>query len=1704
MNKEKAIPGYVISDILYEGNDTIIYRAINSRNKKPVIIKSLKEEAQGSLKAARLSRELETLQSIGIEGVSKLSEKPVNGAPPLLVMEDFGGISLSAFIRTTTIELHQFLVIAGKVADILSRLHAKGIMHKNISPDNIIINPSTGEIRLIDFGISAQLSHEHTGAHNPAVLEGSLPYMSPEQTGRMNRSVDYRTDLYSLGITFYQLLTGDLPFATDDAMELIHCHIAKKLPLVSTCKPGVPQVVCDIVSRLTAKIAGERYQSAVGLKLDLEHCLRSLTESGTIPYFTIGLHDVFSTFKIPENLYGREKEVARLQQSFENTALGGGGFLLINGSAGIGKTALVNEIHKPAIRKKGCFISGKFDQYNAAIPFHAFRHAFADLLKYLMGEPKEKLAQIKEALLQGLGLNASVLTGLVPEFEMIVGPQTAAHELNPAESQNRFFFTLRDFINIIATPAQPLIIFLDDLQWGDDASLRLISELMTRDMPHLFLIAACRNNELSEGHPTALMLNELRKSGKVEEVFLHVLTEENVTRLVADAVLATKEQAAPLAAIIYKRTGGNPFYLNEILKSIYREGLLNFDYAVGRWVWDIREITALNISDNAVQFMTGRLKELPPSCREILEWAACIGNHFKLSTLKKLTGHPASETATALWPALEAELVAPMSEDYRLVTEDFDFNVQYKFLHDRIRQAAYLLIPPDRLKLLNLTIGRLLLQTANKTERAEQLIELVRHYNEARSLLTDTAEIIELARLNLAAGRKAQMAVAYQSAVGYFKTGIELLGNNAWKEQYGLAFALYKGYAQNAYQTADAQTAEACIALLLHNAKTALEKVDVLSMQVRQYNTVGKAEEAIKAGVEGLRLLGYTLSEDPGALAVMKELLLAKWRLGSRKATALINLPPLRNPVIRAAARLLSDIAPSAFILGRDNLFGLAQIKIVNFSLRYGNCPESAYAYITFGTVLKEAFGDLAAAESFGRLGLGINKQLADVEYRCRVIAAYGVLTHHFNNHWNTTGDWFKKGLEAGHLSGDLFFLAYCAVNVAKWNPALTLSKSLSEQQTFLRVAQDTNYTDAVDVGIMNVQWTKAMMGLTTGLSSLNDDGFNEGLCLEQMTARKYSSGIGMYHIFKAELHLACEDYEKAYEAVRKSDEYVKSLTSLINLTRLCSAAFFACSGCLITGSALPKSELKKRMKKELHRMKKWAAHNPVNFQHLYFLMEAEWRQVTHHFTTAAASYEASIRLARENGWPADEAFANERAAKFYEFKKLKASLIYWSETIRLYKKCGASGKLSYLEKTYPEFLASATFAGAQRHGREQPEESSQGLDVDTIIKSSQAISGEIELKSLLQKMMHMMVINAGAESGLLLLEDGGRLYIQASTDGNEVATLQNIPLDETALLPRSVVNYVSNLKEAVVIDNASEEGEFTSDEYIVRQKPKSVLCSPIVFLHKLYGIIYLENNLSVGAFTQERLKTVSLLSSQMAISIQNAQLYASLEEKVQQRTVELRAEKKKSDDLLMNILPAEVAEELKQNGFAEAKQFEQATVLFTDFIDFTKISERLSAKELVAEVHRYFTAFDKIIEQTGLEKIKTIGDAYLAVAGLPQEDAYHARKAADAALQIVDFVRQQKAAGALFDIRVGLNSGPVIAGIVGAKKFAYDIWGDTVNTASRMETASEGSRINISKSTYKLLAGDYDCGYRGLINAKNKGMIDMYFLEGKKESIAQ
>ena len=745
--------GYQITDQLYAGSRTLVHRAVREIDQQPVIIKRLRNECPSFHELVQFRNQYTIAKNLDSPGIVKPYSLEPYGSGYALVMDDFGGVSLSQYVREQAsdrkpcgLAVGEFLAIALQLCDILHELHRQRVIHKDIKPANVLIHPETKQVKLIDFSIASLLPRETPEIQSPTILEGTLAYLSPEQTGRMNRGIDYRSDVYSLGVTFYELLTGQLPFLSTDPLELIHCHIAQQPTAVHHLNPEIPDVLSAIVNKLMAKNAEDRYQTTFGLKHDLIHCCEQW-QQGTLELFEIGQRDICDRFLIPEKLYGRESEVQRLLDAFERVSQGSAEVMLVAGWSGVGKTAVVNEVHKPlakgtghsTIRQRGYFIKGKFDQFQRNIPLLAFVQAFRDLVGQLLSESDAQLEQWKTNILAALGENAQVIIEVIPELERVIGSQPPAPELSGSAAQNRFDRLFQQFIQVFTTPAHPLVMFIDDLQWADAASLNLMRSLMGETNPcYLLFIEAYRDNEVTGAHPLILSLNEMQQSGTtVNTITLAPLAIASVNQLVADTLSCSLALALPLTTLIVDRTGGNPFFTTRFLKALYDDQLLTFNDNNNYWECDIVQVRALTLTDDVVAFMATQLQKLPTLTQTVLKLAACMGSRFDLTTLAIVAQKPQAEIAANLWKALQEGLVIPQSDVYKFFsnpseTDDLlpnfldNCSVTYRFLHDRVQQAAYSLIPDDQKQATHLQIGHLLLQGSSETQRQDRIFDIVR------------------------------------------------------------------------------------------------------------------------------------------------------------------------------------------------------------------------------------------------------------------------------------------------------------------------------------------------------------------------------------------------------------------------------------------------------------------------------------------------------------------------------------------------------------------------------------------------------------------------------------------------------------------------------------------------------------------------------------------------------------------------------------------------------------------------------------------------------------------------------------------------------------------------------------------------------------------------------------------------------------------
>jgi predicted ATPase/class 3 adenylate cyclase len=1701
------IPGYQIGERIHQSQRRSVYRAVRVADDHPVIIKTLDAEYPGRQEVAELRREFHLLTRLqSIESVVRVHALEAWGNGNVaLVLEPFGH-SLSEQIAAhgeRGLALESLFRIAVAIAQALARIHELDVVHKNIEPHSILVDGADG-VRLIDFSIASELSLERQSDALSRRLEGALRYMSPEQTGRMNRYLDYRSDFYSLGITLFELLTGELPFHAESALEWVHSHIGKAPPSPSEVDSRIPQPVSAIVLKLMAKNAEDRYQSSFGLIEDLGRCQRELAQTGTIAAFALGHRDVSRKFHVPQRLYGREPEQAALLALFERVAAGGTELCMVSGHSGVGKSALVNEIAKPLVRQRGYLIQGKFDQFQRSTPYSAVAVAFRSLVRQLMVEPVERRQAWRRKLLAAVAPNAQVLVDLIPELEQLVGVPPAVLELPPNEAQNRLQIAFLNFVRVIASE-EPLVIFLDDLQFSDASTLNLIHWLATaRELRHLLVIGAYRSNEVDIGHPLRLTLNEIQESRAVHALALLPLELAAVEQLVADALHTDAATCRPLAELLHERAQGNPFFLSEILRTLEQARAIAFVPEAGRWRWDMDAVQRSGLGSDVVAFVIANLRKLPAATQRVLQLAACIGNAFDLRTLSIIHERSMDETGEDLLPALQRHLVIPLNDDYKLVGKaggaaatDTGLNPSYRFQHDRVQQAAYALIDAEHKEAVHLSVGRLIQRHASDDERKERLIEIVGHLNECLRLITDPAERKALARLNLAAGIRAQRSSAYESALGYLRTGQELLPPDAWSSDIDLTMALATEYQQCAYLTARYDEAESWIEQMLGHARSNLEKAEILSMRTRQYATTGKMNESISAATTGLALLGMRLAANPDRAAIGREVAAVRRNLAGRKIAELIAAPPMSDRAHQVAMRLLMEIFPAAFLSGSGNLFPFLVLKSVNISLRYGNGPESAFAYAAYGMLLCGALDDPALGYEYGKLAVAMNDRLDDIALKSRVIYVYTMFVHHWNNHWSSMTPWFRRGIEAGYQSGDLLYLAYSAQDCIIWDPKLDLETAAQEHADFLTIVRDCEYQDSLDSGTLFLQMQRNFLGQTDSLCSMNDATFDEQRCLEGMRQRRFMTGVANYHIYKAEICWFYGAHAQALVHVREQDRLIASAMSLPQLARFYIVAFLTLAACLPGMAPDEQAATRRRMRADLRRMTRWAANCPDNFLHLQRLMQAELARVDGRIEPALRGYEQAMEAAREAGFRRDEAMANELAARhLLATGRRKAAEGYLRAARNLYESWGARRKVAHLEEEFAQLLRPQASRGnavgsvADLRTADSIGVDSAALDLASVMKASQAISSEIALEQLWTTTMRIMLENSGGQRGCFVVRQDGQLVIEGlcEIDRETAATPPAIPFDgNEGALPISIVYHVLHTNSPLVLHDAARAGRFSRDAYLVARKPQSVLCIPLLHHGKFDGAIYMENSLTGGVFTDDRIELIQLLAAQVSISIENARLY-----KDQQRLI----------DAQRRFVPSQFLESLDRLDIARVDLGENVaktmSVMFADLRGFTPLAERLDPRSIIDLLNRYFRSMEEQITQAGGfidsfagDEIKVLFDtgADAAVrAGIGMWRALEAFNERAAALG-----QPELAAG------IGANTGPVVLGTVGGRdRIQCTVIGDTVNLASRIEQLTKvyGARFLIGEHTFRSLYEPQAFALRRIDRVAVKGKnvaVDLY-----------
>ncbi|MCP4347713.1 MAG: serine/threonine-protein kinase PknK, partial [Desulfobacterales bacterium] len=1430
------VKGYEIKEQIYKSPGVIVYRATREKDNQPVIVKWVDDTDINSPEVLQLKNEYKAPERLQSDRIIEIYSFEQNSEGFALVMEDFGADSLRNILGSGfCFSLETFLKISVSLSEALAEIHHKHIIHKDINPGNIAINTDTWKTKIIDFGISTFLSRTQQEIISPERLEGTLAYISPEQTGRMNRSVDYRTDFYSLGATFYEMLAGRQPFYSETALEYVHCHIAQMPVAVRKINPDIPEAVSSIIMKLMAKNAQDRYQSALGLKADLETCLKQLEQTGKIEEFEIGQTNFSDRFLIPQKLYGRDREIKTLMDAFDTMERNGKTSLMtIAGYSGVGKSVLVHEIHKPVVKKRGYFISGKFDQVQRNIPYSALIQAFRELINQVLTESAESLENWKKELLDVLGNNAQVVTNVIPELEIIIGKQPDVPELEASNARNRFNLAVENSIRVFAKKQHPLVIFLDDLQWTDPATLNLLKLLSTSSLSTwLFIIGAYRDNEVSESHILVQTLNEIEKNGiNTNQINLLPLSLSGVDELVSDTLNSEPEKVMSLSELVFAKTGGNPFFLEEFLKSLYSEKLIDFNIKEQKWEWDCVQIEYRGFTDNVVELMTGKIQNLDNHVQSVLKLASCIGNKFDLKTLSVISRISQKQAAQSLAIAVNEGLILCEKDIYKIIQHDFFENriIKFRFAHDRIQQAAYSLIPEHDREKTHYKTGRLILNSISESEKEKRIFEIVNHLN-AGVILADDEERIYIARLNCKAGEKAKSSAAFKLAFGYFSKGIGLLNEKNLQTDYDLMFSLGLGAAETSYLTGEFSRAEQLMEEMLQYAKSLTDKSKVYKIRIMSYIAQNRLQEAVVSGLEILEQLGVKFPEKPGKLSVLFELVKTKLALRGKDTNDLLNMNMMSNQNMIAAMQILSAISGPAYISGTA-IYPLIVLKRLYLTVKYGNTPESVIAYTGYAVILCGQLNDFDAGYRFGRLGMNLIEKFNALHTEARAIMLFNLFIQHRKEHLKDALPSYKKGYRTGLEYGDLEYACYClymhdmlSFFAGSELSGLKETMDQSSRQIFQLKQKPSFY--------MLKPWHHAVINLiekTDNPCVLSGTVCNEEELLSELVETENKSGLFFAYFSKAILNYLFYDYPKASENLQKSEKYLKSVTgAAYNII----FPFYDTLVHLALYNQAPENDKKRILKKagaNLKKLKKYAASAPMNCLNKLYLAQAEQARILNQ--DPGELYEKSIMQAKENGFVCEEAIANELAAQHYISKKMTTvAKAYLQNAHAVYRRWGAKAKVLRLEENYADFLKTAdekhTATKTLRHSSDTADQ----LDLTSIIKASQALSGEIELSRLIRSMMRIILENAGAERGFFIAKENRELVIMAEgrKDTDEIQADTPVPLSEADSeespysLSVPVVRYAERTGQTVVLNNAFEQGQFVNTPYVKKYKPKSV-----------------------------------------------------------------------------------------------------------------------------------------------------------------------------------------------------------------------------------------------------------------------------------------
>lgn len=1496
---DRTIVGYTISEVLLEQKEFYVFNAIQEKNQRPVAIKILKTKYPTFSDLSKVKHEFEILNFLkNVDKVVHVIDLVEYENSLCLTLEQFSGISLKAYAQQEKITIEKFLDIAIRLAEAIGMIHHHDIIHKNLRPDNTVYDPSKNEIKLLDFSYAISLDMENPA---PNILQDfdSLTYVSPEQTGRMSRKVDYKTDLYSLGIILYELLTGIPPFLSKDIMELIHFHLARVPPSPHEVDFKIPEAISNIIMKCLSKIPEGRYNSAFGLKNDLEECRLQLQESNTIKNFKPGEKDIYDRFQISKKIYGRDQDLHQLLRAYDRISYGRAELKLISGYAGVGKTSLVQYAQKLITKQNSYFITGKFDQLKREIPYSAWLQAFDQLIHQIFIKKESEVHDIRNKILDELQENTQVLIDLIPRLEILLGKQHPSPVLSAIESQNRLRLLLNKFIRTIGDRDHTLVIFLDDLQWADPASLQLIKSLLVDiSLRHVFLIGAYRDQEVSPSHPLVQALEEIKlEKGIVNEIALAPLSLHHVSQMLADTLHCSLERVQSLASLLFDKTQGNPFFLIQNLKNLYKQGELTFDLDHCQWKWDLEHIKKLEISENVIDFMVQRIQQLPTDTQAILAISAAIGTTVHAKILSKVSLIPLHAVLKTLKSALKEEMIKLCSnidsQDIQFMDEsDLDaLGITFEFVHDRIQQAAYSNLSEEDKERIHWNIGHYLLDYHYSGENDDTIFEIISHLNKSISLANTPEDRSLLTTLNLRACRKAKRSAAYLTAFEAINVSKSLLAENSWQKEYDQTYAIYLESAECAYLVMRFDLIDELSDIILKNAKTNIEKGRLYVLKINFHTNLAQSLTALEEGFECLRLFNIHLHMHPSIPSILIQWLRVKWKMRKVKIADLEDWPAMKDPEKRFVMDVLTHMTTAAFLLDKPLLCYITML-LMSETITYGNYEDAFYVYSAYGTFLEIAFRDYKKAYEFAMLGIKLVAKQESPSAKCRINYVTAALINHWVNPLKTSEPYMNDCQTYGIESGELTYISFMGaffgyLDGYYYKNVQEAFRRISHYETLIFSCQNRQ---AVHVFLIKKQIAKMLLKKEFDGLSLTDEEFDEeAYVLRITTERELMPSYQSYAAYKSLVLYLFGHYEKALFIIEDSLPNRDKCYTLITERDLNVYYSLSLTALYHKTQGFNRWRYKHRIKRNLKVLKIWTDCCPSNNTHRYALVKGELARIEGHLEKALEYYDEAIRFAKVNECTIEEALSNELAGRLLLVmgKPLMAKA-YLLEAHYCYYRWGAEAKVYQIEKEFPDLFQAVPGGIKEQHAIRKAQKSTElgefepeDLDLRAVMLASMVLSGEIRLENLIAQLMNIIMENAGADKAIFLMEKQGKWLIQGEKylEQGQTKVLQNIPLErDMKNISYTIAHYVIRTKENVVLNDAVHVGMFSQDTYIIKNKPKSVLCMPLLHQGRLTAVLYLENNATTDAFTPQRIKILRLLSSHIASATINATLYSDVE----------------------------------------------------------------------------------------------------------------------------------------------------------------------------------------------------------------------------------